>query len=113
MNRAAFLATVLFTFGTAAAAIDDPVRLDTGTVSGAATATPEVRVFKGIPYAAPPVGDLRWRAPKPAAHWEGTRKAAEFSPVCMQGGNQKMSEDCLYLNVCFNEKGPTEKRPVM
>jgi len=113
MNRAAFLATVLFTFGTAAAAIDDPVRLDTGTVSGAATATPEVRVFKGIPYAAPPVGDLRWRAPKPAAHWEGTRKAAEFSPVCMQGGNQKMSEDCLYLNVWTAAKSPTEKRPVM
>ena len=70
-------------------------------------------MFKGIPYAAPPVGDLRWRAPKPAAHWEGTRKADEFGPVCMQGGNQKMSEDCLYLNVWTGAKAASEKRPVM
>ena len=113
MNRAAFLATILFAAGTAGAAIDDPVKLDTGMISGAPTSSPEVRVFKGIPYGAPPVGDLRWRAPKPAAHWEGTRKADEFSPVCMQGGNQKMSEDCLYLNVWTGAKSAGEKRPVM
>jgi para-nitrobenzyl esterase len=59
------------------------------------------------------VGDLRWRAPKPADHWEGTRKADEFGPVCMQGGNQKMGEDCLYLNVWTGAKVATEKRPVM
>jgi para-nitrobenzyl esterase len=59
------------------------------------------------------VGDLRWRAPKPAARWEGTRNANEFSPVCMQGGNQKMSEDCLYLNVWTGAKTASEKRPVM
>ena len=82
-------------------------------ISGAATSSPEVRVFKGIPYAAPPVGDLRWRAPKPAVHWEGTRKADEFGSVCMQGGNQKMSEDCLYLNVWTGAKTASEKRPVM
>src|ERR1700733_6978801 len=102
MNRATLTATILLAISTAGAAIDDPVRLDTGMISGATTDSPDVRVFKGIPYAAPPVGDLRWRAPKPAAHWEGTRKADEFGPVCMQGGgnqSQKMSEDCLYLNV--------------
>ena len=113
MNRAAFLATILCAAGTAGAAVDDPVRLDTGMVSGTAAGSPDVRVFKGIPYAAPPVGDLRWRAPKPAAHWEGARKADEFSPVCMQGGNQKMSEDCLYLNVWTGAKTAGEKRPVM
>jgi para-nitrobenzyl esterase len=120
MNRTALIATTLFSISMAGAAIDDPVRLDTGMISGTTTASPEVRVFKGIPYAAPPVGDLRWRAPKPAAHWEGTRKADEFGPVCMQGNgggsNQKMSEDCLYLNVWTGAKAgsnTTEKRPVM
>jgi para-nitrobenzyl esterase len=113
MNRTALIATTLFAFSMAGAAINDPVRLDTGMISGATTATPEVRAFKGIPYAAPPVGDLRWRAPKRAAHWEGTRKADEFGPVCMQGGNQNMSEDCLYLNVWTGAKDASEKRPVM
>ena len=56
MFRAITIATLLSSLGTAYAAIDDPVRLDTGLVSGAATATPDVRAFKGIPYAAPPVG---------------------------------------------------------
>jgi len=113
MNRAAFLAATLCAYGTAFAAMNQPVKIDTGTVSGAATDSPEVTVFKGIPYAAPPVGDLRWRAPKPAAHWEGVRKADEFGPVCMQGGKQKMSEDCLYLNVWTGAKAAAEKRPVM
>ena len=81
-------------------------------VSGIASATPDVRVFKGIPYAAPPTGDQRWRAPKPAAKWEGVRKADTFSPVCMQGTNTG-SEDCLYLNVWTAAKAAGEKRPVM
>src|SRR5580658_7607961 len=114
MNRATLIATTLFAaFSMAGAAIDDPVKLDTRMISGATTSAPDVRVFKGIPFAAPPVGDLRWRAPKPAAHWEGTRKADEFGPVCMQGGGQKMSEDCLYLNVWTGAKAGSEKRPVM
>jgi para-nitrobenzyl esterase len=113
MNQTALIAATLFAISTAVAAIDDPVKLDTGLISGVATATPDVRAFKGIPYAAPPVADLRWRAPKPAAHWDGTRKADEFSPVCMQGGKQKMSEDCLYLNVWTGAKSANEKRPVM
>ena len=112
MSRPTLLATALLALGTAYAAVDDPVRLHTGMVSGAA-ASPEVRVFKGIPFATPPVGDLRWHAPKPAAHWDGVRKAEEFGPVCMQGGNQKMSEDCLYLNVWTGAKSASDKRPVM
>src|ERR1700689_4784008 len=86
------------------AAIDAPVKLDTGTVSGISGTNPEVRVFKGIPFAAPPTGNLRWHSPLPAARWDVVRKADEFGPICMQapgrgGASQKMSEDCLYLNV--------------
>src|SRR5580658_7657726 len=112
MIAAALAALGMTSLGTANAAVDDTVRLDTGMVSGIASATPDVRVFKGIPYAAPPTGDQRWRAPKPAAKWEGVRKADTFSPVCMQGTNTG-SEDCLYLNVWTGAKAAGEKRPVM
>jgi hypothetical protein len=63
-------------------------------------------VYKGVPFAAPPVGDLRWRPPMPAAPWIGTRKADAFAPACMQVGVSMpgetppvVSEDCLYLNI--------------
>jgi para-nitrobenzyl esterase len=79
-------ATMLLTAVAAFAVIPDPVKLDTGSISGIPGTTPEVRVFKGIPFAAPPVGSLRWRAPQPAAHWEGVRKADQFGARCMQGG---------------------------
>ncbi len=105
------------------AAIDAPVQLDSGTISGIAGTNPDVRVFKGIPFAAPPMGNLRWRAPQPVAHWDGVRKGDEFGPICMQaagrggGGGQsaapKMSEDCLYLNVWTAAKSATERRPVL
>ncbi len=116
-TRTIMIAATLTAFGmaslcTASAAVDDAVRLDTGMVSGIASATPDVRVFKGIPYAAPPTGDQRWRAPKPAPHWDGVRKADTFSPVCMQGTGTG-NEDCLYLNVWTGAKAPGEKRPVM
>jgi para-nitrobenzyl esterase len=117
MNRVTLVATAVFALGNAFAAIDDPVRLDTGLVSGAATSASDVRVFKGIPFAAPPVGDLRWRKPKPAAHWDGIRKADAFAPVCVQDtgsrDSQKMSEDCLYLNVWTGARSARERRPVM
>jgi len=98
------------------AASNEPVKLDAGLVSG--VASPEMRIYKGIPFAAPPVGDLRWRAPQPVAHWDGVRQADAFEPVCMQnsgggGGDQKVSEDCLYLNVWTGAKSAGEKRPVM
>lgn len=79
-----------------------------------------VKVFKGVPFAAPPVGDLRWKAPQPVAKWEGVRKAAEFGPNPMQQpifgdmmfGTKEMSEDCLYLNVWTPSKTWNEKLPV-
>ena len=59
----------------AVAAIQDPVKTDAGQISGVAGKNPDVRVYKGIPFAAPPVGDLRWKPPQPVAHWEGVRRA--------------------------------------
>jgi para-nitrobenzyl esterase len=72
-------------------------------------------VFKGVPFAAPPVGDLRWHAPLPAAKWKGVRQATEFAPGPMQGGNPPSgkSEDCLYLNIWTPAKSAKEKVPVL
>ena len=68
------------------AAVTEPVKTDGGLVSGVAGTNADVRVFKGIPFAAPPVGPLRWKAPQPAAKWDGVRKAEAFGPRCMQAG---------------------------
>ena len=87
INRWTFTLTIAGA-GLASAAIRDPVRVDTGLLSGAAGKDPDVRVFKGIPFAAPPVGDLRWRAPQPAAEWDGVRKAEQFGSSCTQGGGR-------------------------
>ncbi len=105
------------------AAVDQPVRIESGLVSGTAGVSSGIQVFKGIPYAAPPVGDLRWRAPKAAAKWEGVRKADQFGATCMQtpypegspyrSAPEPVSEDCLYLNVWTGAKSPGEGRPVM
>jgi para-nitrobenzyl esterase len=99
------------------AASNEAVKVDSGQVAATTGATSDMRIFKGIPFAAPPVGDLRWRAPQPVAHWDGVRQADAFGPACMQnaggGGNQRVSEDCLYLNVWTGAKSASEKRPVM
>ena len=69
-------------------------------------------VFKGIPFAAPPVGDLRWREPMPVKSWTGIRDATKFGARCMQGGDE-VSEDCLYINVWTPEWPPKSRMPVM
>jgi para-nitrobenzyl esterase len=102
---------------------EDSVRVESGRLSGVAGLSPEVKVFKGIPYAAPPVGDLRWRFPKAPAKWEGVRKADRFSATCVQtpyaAGSpyrsqpEPISEDCLYLNVWTAARSMQEHRPVM
>jgi para-nitrobenzyl esterase len=104
-------------------AIDDPVRVENGSLSGSPGSNPEVRVYKGVPFAAPPVGDLRWKGPKPAAAWPGVRAATQFSSACYQTPYPRasiyylepepMSEDCLYLNVWTAAKSNKEHRPVM
>jgi para-nitrobenzyl esterase len=92
------------------------VRIDSGTLSGVATRDPAIRVFKGIPYAAPPVGDLRLRAPAPAKRWKGVRKADTFGPVCPQlspfVAGMPMAEDCLHANVWTGASAAKERRPV-
>jgi len=71
-------------------------------------------VYRGIPFAAPPVGDLRWRPPQPAAAWNGVRPADKFAPQCVQAGDPStMSEDCLYLNVWSPAKSPSARVPVL
>jgi para-nitrobenzyl esterase len=117
------LAIILIAALPLAAAITDPVRVEQGQLSGIPGSDPDVRVYKGIPFAAPPVDDLRWRAPKPAADWPGVRKADQFSSTCMQtpypegslyrSEPQPVSEDCLYLNIWTAAKSASDKRPVM
>src|SRR5947209_19235564 len=106
-----------------AAVADQPVRLDSGLVSGTpGTTQQDVSVYKGIPVAAPPVGALRWRPPQPAAHWTGVRKADQFSAICSQPARTatslllptakrlgQPSEDCLYLNVWTPAKSDRER----
>ncbi len=71
-------------------------------------------VYKGIPFAAPPVGDLSWRAPQPAAKWEGVLQADKFAlgPIQGWGSPSDMSEDCLYLNVWTPAKSADDNIPV-
>ena len=75
----------------------------------------DMMIFKGIPFAAPPVGELRWKAPQPVIPWEGVRNADKFgpSPISSMGGQRDASEDCLYLNVWTPAKSLKEKVPVM
>ena len=96
-----------------------PVRLDTGLLTGVAARDPSITVYKGIPYAAPPVGPLRFRAPEKPAAWSGVRQADTFGALCPQpqGGGPAptgmMDEDCLTLNVWTGAVAPGEKRPVL
>ena len=90
-----------------------------GGVQGAADGG--ITSFKGIPFASPPVGELRWKSPQPVKPWGGVKKTDAFAPGCMQdarlaammGGPQNFSEDCLYLNVWTGATSKTEKLPVM
>ena len=90
-----------------------------GQVAG--VAADGVTSFKGIPFAAPPVGRLRWRSPQPVKPWAGVKQAASFAPGCMQnasftgrfGAPPALSEDCLYLNVWTPAKTTGDKLPVM
>lgn len=105
------------------------VEVENGMVQGLPAADPRITSFKGIPFAAPPVGKNRWRAPQPAVNWDGVLKAYEFAPISMQVRQEidenniytrewavepdiAMDEDCLYLNVWTPAKRTDEKLPV-
>jgi para-nitrobenzyl esterase len=75
-----------------------------------------LRAFRGLPYAAPPVGSLRWRQPEPVVGWPGIRDASSFGPLCPQitaAGNLTGDEDCLHLNVFTDRSQPDHDQPVM
>src|SRR5262245_51042816 len=79
-------ATLVAIITNASAMIPEQVRIDTGLLAGTlSTGQPTVRVFKGIPFAAPPLGDNRWRAPQLAAKWEGVKQADTFGAPCIAG----------------------------
>ena len=136
------LTGLVFIVARPSAMVPDQVRIETGALSGVVgTTQPTVRAFKGIPYAAPPLGENRWRAPQPAAKWDGVRDAAAFGAPCTAGApgggrggarggargaapgqppastepprEPARSEDCLYLNVWTSATSANDKRPVM
>ena len=88
--------------------------VETGDVEGVLDGS--LAVYKAIPYAAPPVGDLRWRAPQPAKAWEGVRVCDEFGPMPPQPTRpgrtaDMMSEDCLYLGIATPRPLPATNCP--
>lgn len=109
------LLTTLLSLGVAAlcfAESPDPVLTESGPVQG--VAEKGLMVYKGIPFAAAPLGELRWRAPQPAPKWTAVRAADKFGPDPYQGdGKNGVSEDCLYLNIWTPAKSPGEKVPVL
>lgn len=104
-------------------------KTENGIVRGIEAADPRITVFKGIPFAAPPIGKNRWRAPQPCESWDGVKDTCRFAPISVQDtpglGNDiycrewhvdpdiAMSEDCLYLNVWTPAKNENEKLPVV
>ena len=125
------------------AMVPEQVRIDSGLVAGTASGQPTVRVFKGIPFAAPPLGENRWKAPQPVAKWDGVRQADAFGAPCAAGAGggrgggggrgaaapgaaaqaapapaapprePARAADCLYLNVWTSANSPNDRRPVM
>lgn len=100
-----------------AAPIQDPITIDTGKISG--TAVGDLHVYKGIPYAAPPIGNLRWKPPQLVEPWQGVKACTEPGPAPMGYYSSlfpfysKPNEDCLYLNVWTPAKMSNDKLPVM
>ena len=105
-------------------------RVETGWVTGVPAADPRITAYRGIPFAAPPVGENRWRAPQPASPWEGERLCYSFGPMSMQAPHMSgdiglyekewlcdpqcpMDEDCLYLNVWTPAMSENERLPVL
>jgi para-nitrobenzyl esterase len=107
-TRVLLVASILVLFASCIAALSDVVQTQSGFVRGRPCGEGDTMCYLGIPFAAPPVGPLRWKAPQPAPRWEGIRDTKEYSPGCLQPNGTsfpgrrpllQMSEDCLYLNV--------------
>ncbi|TWJ00905.1 para-nitrobenzyl esterase [Mucilaginibacter frigoritolerans] len=116
-----FLTLLIFMMSSAMAQNNPQVKISNGTLEGTFNAATGINSFKGVPYALPPVGDLRWKEPQPAANWTGVRKADHFGHMAMQKHvfsdmifrGDTTSEDCLYLNVWVPAKQSAKKLPVL
>lgn len=99
----------------------DQVTVESGILAGTANGDHSVRMFKGVPFAAPPVGEMRWKAPQPAPKWSGVRAADKFGSACLQTDvygdiyfrDNSPSEDCLTLDIWIPAKPATSKLPVL
>src|SRR6516165_11650253 len=118
-SLAAAVAALAAIFLTGARA--ESLQIEGGQIADAAPDASGIRVFKGIPYAAPAVGELRWKAPQPVPPWDGIRSIVEWGPRCVQSSrlgdldplNKRMDEDCLYLNVWTSTTSSSQLLPVM
>ncbi len=114
-------AILLTTVCAASVFAQDQVKIANGLLEGVSDKSSGIRSFKGIPFAEPPIGDLRWKPPQPVKNWQGARKADKFGPRCMQRAvfgdmnfrSNGMSEDCLYLNVWTPAKSGREMLPAL
>jgi len=127
MRITRLLLTIFAAAGLSRARIPEPISIEGGKITGTPTIqwTPGVRLFRGISYAAAPVGKLRWTPPQPVVAWQGVRAADHFSAACVQPptetegssawheGLVPISEDCLYLNIWTPAQSANEKLPVM
>jgi para-nitrobenzyl esterase len=121
LNILSSLTIFLAMISAGSAFAQDRVKTDNGIIEGITEKSSGIRTFKGIPFAEPPVGDLRWKPPAPARKWTGVRKGDRFGPRCMQRAifsdmvfrSNGISEDCLYLNVWTSAKSGNERMPVL
>ncbi len=112
---------------TTASAQMDTIKTGAGFISGITNNDQSIHIYKGIPFAAPPVGELRWKAPQPVAHWQGVKKCDAFAASPMQNKpvpfmmytapylipESPISEDCLYLNIWMPAKSSNDKKAVI
>src|ERR1700722_12389335 len=103
------------------------IKIDGGLISGTNNSTSDIHIYKGIPFAAPPINELRWTEPQPVIAWSGIKQCDTFSASPIQGKpvpfgvytkeflipESPISEDCLYLNVWTGARSSSEKRPVI
>jgi para-nitrobenzyl esterase len=122
LGKALLALAITCSISAPAAAAADRVGVSGGVIEAATAAGSEIRIFKGIPFAAPPTGNLRWQPPGPLQPWEGVRKAGTWGTHCMQGDmfggplvtrDESMGEDCLYLNVWTPAQKPGEALAVL
>jgi para-nitrobenzyl esterase len=122
-KNASFLLLLMLTSSIAMAQLNDDTAPRVKTANGILEGTDEsgIKIFKGVPFAAPPVGNLRWKEPQPVQNWSGVRKADKFGPRAMQlpifgdmnFRSNGMSEDCLYLNIWTPAKTGNEHLPIL